>query len=163
MLVVIMGVSGSGKSIVGKTLASKLKLPFYDADDFHPKKNIVKMQQGIPLNDLDRKPWLKTLSVNLARWEVETGAVLACSALKEMYRSIFNSAVDSEITWLYLYGCSELIRKRMTERREHYFKPNLLNTQLTDLEPPKYGYHFNVSSSVNDIVSSALDKLGHID
>ena len=77
-----MGVSGSGKTTVGKALASALEIPFYDADDFHQLGNIVKMEQGIPLQDLDRESWLETLSKNLTQWEAATGAVLACSALK---------------------------------------------------------------------------------
>lgn len=87
-----MGVSGSGKTTVGKALASALGIPFYDADDFHPQDNIVKMEQGIPLQDLDRESWLETLSKNLTQWEVATGAVLACSALKECTEQLFIQA-----------------------------------------------------------------------
>jgi len=156
-----MGVSGSGKTTVGKALASALETPFYDADDFHQKKNIAKMEQGIPLQDLDRKSWLETLSKNLTQWEAATGAVLACSALKEMYRTALNSGVNNDITWVYLYGRSELIKERMAGRKGHYFKPELLDSQLADLEPPQYGWHFNISSSVDHIVKSILDKLRH--
>ena len=156
-----MGVSGSGKTTVGKALASALETPFYDADDFHQKKNIAKMEQGIPLQDLDRKSWLEALSKNLTQWEAATGAVLACSALKEMYRTALNSGVNNDITWVYLYGRSELIKERMAGRKGHYFKPELLDSQLADLEPPQYGWHFNISSSVDHIVKSILDKLRH--
>jgi|TARA_Y100000034_G_scaffold93789_1_gene113554 6-phosphogluconate dehydrogenase len=158
-----MGVSGSGKTTVGKALASALGIPFYDADDFHPQDNIVKMDQGIPLQDLDRESWLETLSKNLTQWEAATGAVLACSALKEMYRTALNSGVNNDITWVYLYGRSELIKERMAGRRGHYFKPELLDSQLADLEPPQYGWHFNISSSADHIVKSILDKLRHTD
>lgn len=158
-----MGVSGSGKTTVGKALASALEIPFYDADDFHPQDNIMKMEQGIPLQDLDRRSWLDTLSENLTQWEAETGAVLACSALKEMYRITLSSGVNNDMTWIYLYGRSELIRERMSGRRGHYFKPELLDSQLADLEPPQYGWHFNISSSADHIVNSILDKLGHTD
>ena len=158
-----MGVSGSGKSTVGKALASALGIPFYDADDFHPQDNIVKMEQGIPLQDLDRKFWLETLSENLTQWEAATGAVLACSALKEMYRTVLHSGVNNDMTWVYLYGRSELIKERMAGRRGHYFKPELLDSQLADLEPPQYGWHFNISSSVDHIVKSILNKLRHTD
>jgi len=158
-----MGVSGSGKTTVGKALASALGIPFYDADDFHPQDNIVKMEQGIPLQDLDRESWLETLSKNLTQWEAATGAVLACSALKEMYRTALNSGVNNDITWVYLYGRSELIKERMAGRRGHYFKPELLDSQLADLEPPQYGWHFNISSSADHIVKSILDKLRHTD
>ena len=158
-----MGVSGSGKTTVGKALASALGIPFYDADDFHPQDNIVKMEQGIPLQDLDRESWLETLSKNLTQWEVATGAVLACSALKEMYRIALTSGVNNDMTWVYLYGRSELIKERMAGRRGHYFKPELLDSQLADLEPPQYGWHFNISSSADHIVKSILDKLRHTD
>jgi len=158
-----MGVSGSGKTTVGKALASALEIPFYDADDFHPQDNIMKMEQGIPLQDLDRRSWLDTLSENLTQWEAETGAVLACSALKEMYRITLSSGVNNDMTWIYLYGRSELIKERMSGRRGHYFKPELLDSQLADLEPPQYGWHFNISSSADHIVNSILDKLGHTD
>tara|TARA_B100000959_G_scaffold185668_1_gene194153 strand:+ start:1360 stop:1851 length:492 start_codon:yes stop_codon:yes gene_type:complete len=161
MIIIVMGVSGSGKTTVGKALASALETPFYDADDFHQKKNIAKMEQGIPLQDLDRKSWLEALSKNLTQWEAATGAVLACSALKEMYRTALNSGVNNDITWVYLYGRSELIKERMAGRKGHYFKPELLDSQLADLEPPQYGWHFNISSSVDHIVKSILDKLRH--
>ena len=154
-----MGVSGSGKTTVGKALASALEIPFYDADDFHLHGNIVKMNQGIPLGDLDRKSWLETLSKNLAQWEAATGAVLACSALKEMYRAVLQSGVKNDMTWVYLYGRSELIKERMAGRKEHYFKPELVDSQFADLEPPQYGWHFDISSSANYIVKSILDKL----
>ena len=158
-----MGVSGSGKTTVGKALASALEIPFYDADDFHPQVNIVKMEQGIPLQDIDRESWLETLSKNLTQWVAATGGVLACSALKEMYRTALNSGVNNDMTWVYLYGRSELIKERMAGRKGHYFKPELLDSQLADLEPPQYGWHFNISSSVDHIVKSILNKLGHID
>ena len=158
-----MGVSGSGKTTVGKALASALEIPFYDADDFHHHGNIVKMNQGIPLGDLDRKSWLETLSKNLAQWEAATGAVLACSALKEMYRAVLQSGVKYDMTWVYLYGRSELIKERMAGRKEHYFKPELVDSQFADLEPPQYGWHFDISSSADHIVKSILDKLRHTD
>jgi len=144
-------------------LASALEIPFYDADDFHQQGNIVKMEQGIPLQDLDRESWLETLSKNLTQWEAATGAVLACSALKEMYRTALNSGVNNDMTWVYLYGRSDLIKERKAGRRGHYFKPELLDSQLADLEPPQYGWHFNISSSADHIVKSILDKLRHTD
>ena len=163
MIFIVMGVSGSGKTTVGKALASALEIPFYDADDFHLHGNIVKMNQGIPLGDLDRKSWLETLSKNLAQWEPAAGAVLACSALKETYRTVLQSGVENDVTWVYLYGRSKLIKKRMAGRKGHYFKPDLVDSQFADLEPPQYGWHFNISSSSDYIVKSILDKLRHTD
>ena len=117
MIIVVMGVSGSGKTTVGKALASELEVPFYDADDFHPQGNIVKMKQGIPLDDKDRKSWLEILSKNLVQWEAATGAVLACSALKEIYRSALQSGKNNDIIWIFLYGRPELIKARMSGRK----------------------------------------------
>ncbi len=163
MIIVVMGVSGSGKTTVGKLLAFELEVPFYDADDFHPQGNIVKMKQGIPLDDLDRKSWLETLSNNLVQWEAATGAVLACSALKEMYRTALQSGKKNDITWICLYGRPELIKERMSGRKGHYFKSELLDSQLADFEPPQYGWHFNISSSSDHIVKIILNKLRHTD
>jgi 6-phosphogluconate dehydrogenase len=158
-----MGVSGSGKTSVGKALASELEVPFYDADDFHPQGNIVKMKQGMPLDDKDRKSWLETLSKNLVQWEAATGAILACSALKEIYRTALQSGKRIDITWIFLYGRPELIKARMSGRKGHYFKSELLDSQLADLEPPQYGWHFNISSSSDHIVKIILNKLRHTD
>ena len=158
-----MGVSGSGKTTVGSTLASALEIPFHDADDFHPQSNIVKMKQGIPLQDIDRESWLKTLTNNLAQWEADKGAVLACSALKETYRTVLQSGVNNDVTWIYLYGRSELIKERTAGRRGHYFKTELVDSQIADLEPPKYGWHFDISSPADHIVKSILNKLRHIE
>ena len=158
-----MGVSGSGKTTVGSTLASALKIPFHDADNFHPQSNIVKMKQGIPLQDIDRESWLKTLTNNLAQWEADKGAVLACSALKETYRTVLQSGVNNDVTWIYLYGRSELIKERTAGRRGHYFKTELVDSQIADLEPPKYGWHFDISSPADHIVKSILNKLRHIE
>ena len=158
-----MGVSGSGKTTVGSTLASALKIPFHDADNFHPQSNIVKMKQGIPLQDIDRESWLKTLTNNLAQWEADKGAVLACSALKETYRTVLQSGVNNDVTWIYLYGRSELIKERIAGRRGHYFKPELVDSQIADLEPPQYGCHFDITSPADHIVKSILNKLRHIE
>jgi len=163
MIIVVMGVSGSGKTTVGKALASELEVPFYDADDFHPQGNIVKMKQGMPLDDKDRKSWLETLSKNLVQWEAATGAILACSALKEIYRTALQSGKRIDITWIFLYGRPELIKARMSGRKGHYFKSELLDSQLADLEPPQYGWHFNISSSSDHIVKIILNKLRHTD
>jgi uridine kinase len=94
-----MGVSGSGKTTVGKALASELKVPFYDADDFHPQSNIVKMKQGIPLDDLDRKSWLEILSKNLVQWEASTGAVLASESLFWSYGTADLAIMDNTYSY----------------------------------------------------------------
>jgi carbohydrate kinase (thermoresistant glucokinase family) len=110
-----MGVSGCGKTTIGKSLSIETGLPFYDADDFHSDENIIKMNSNIPLNDTDRLPWLNTLATNIILWENCGGAILACSALKESYRTILESNADN-ILWIYLSGSFELIKHRLENR-----------------------------------------------
>ncbi|MEP2651151.1 MAG: gluconokinase, partial [Paraglaciecola sp.] len=100
MILIVCGVSGTGKSTIGSQLAKKLELPFYDGDDFHPESNVQKMQSGTPLNDKDRQPWLASLAKHIASWEIDGGAVLACSALKESYRKILASSANTQVNWI---------------------------------------------------------------
>ena len=109
MLVIIMGVSGTGKTSLGEILKKDLRLPFYDGDDFHSKKNINKMKKGESLDDLDRQIWLRNLSKIMRKWEKKDGAILACSALKESYRKILTSKLKIDIKWIILYGNYEII------------------------------------------------------
>lgn len=151
---IIMGVSGSGKTSLGTLLAQKLNLPFYDADDYHPKANIDKMSQGIPLTDEDRMPWLQTLHQEISSWE--KGSVLACSALKERYREILRK--DHPITWIYLKGDASTILARM-KQRAHFMKPEMLQSQFSALEAPSYGIHLDITSSLETMVSQILANL----
>lgn len=144
-----MGVSGVGKTTLGKALSKKLGLSFFDGDDFHSVENVKKMEAGIPLNDADRKLWLVTLARNINKWSGEEGAVLACSALKEKYRRLLFQDSKGEIEWIYLYEDYEVIKERMKSRKDHFFNPELLKSQFDTLEPPEYGYHIRVSSSPN--------------
>jgi len=156
MIIIVMGVSGSGKTTIGKTLAKTLNLMFYDGDDFHSQKNIQKMTEGNPLNDHDRKPWLETLASNAYKWEAEGGAVIACSALKESYREILQS--KTKIDWVYLSASYELIYERM-KNRAHFMKPNLLQSQFDTLDIPTYGIHIDATLSPDEIVSKIIRKL----
>ncbi|MBT8261490.1 MAG: NADP-dependent phosphogluconate dehydrogenase [Bacteroidia bacterium] len=151
---VIMGVSGSGKTTVGKLLADKLRLPFFDADNFHPKSNVKKMSSGIPLTDEDRQPWLKTLSEKVTKWMREKGAVLACSALKESYRQILSSGND--IRWVVLNGSYDTILNRMQDRQGHYMGADMLKSQFEALELPDYGLLLDVDKSPILLVSEIL-------
>lgn len=154
-----MGVSGSGKTTIGRLLAQRKNLPFYDADDFHSEMNIEKMKNGIPLNDDDRKPWLYTLSQNLKQWQDSTGCVLACSALKESYRKIFNDNLGS-INWVYLDGKFTDIEERLESRHHHYFDPSLLESQFEALEIPDYGIKVPIDQKPEAIVDTIIEKLG---
>lgn len=153
-----MGVSGCGKTTVGKGLAQALFIPFYDADDFHPTANIEKMKRGIPLDDSDRSPWLEHLSKAMVTWEKDGGAVLACSALKEAYRKTLSK--KTAVTWVWLTADFETIYQRM-KQRNHFMKPEMLQSQLDTLEAPSYGIHVDASQNVDTIVSEIEKQLAH--
>ena len=132
----VMGVSGCGKSTIGKMLAEKLGWEFFDADDFHPAENIAKMKAGVPLTDADRGPWLVRLA-RLLREEIAAGRhpVLACSALRHSYRDTLLAGLPG-IRIVYLRGDRELIASRMQSRPGHFMPPSLLESQFAALEEP---------------------------
>src|SRR5690606_7623474 len=153
----IMGVSGCGKTTVGKLLAKALDIPFFDGDDFHPDSNIKKMEAGIPLNDDDRHGWLLTLNA-LAKKNLKKGAIIACSALKVSYRRILDNGIEKNVAWVYLHGSFELIHGRMEERKGHYMPPSLLRSQFDALEIRKHALVISMSKSPEDIVEEILKK-----
>jgi gluconokinase len=132
-LLVVMGVSGSGKSTVGAALASELDVPFIDADSLHPVANVEKMAAGIPLTDDDRWPWLKLVGQQLSHSEA-TGLVVACSALKRIYRESI-LAEEPRARFVYLEASRELLDARVHQRTGHFMPPALLDSQLATLEP----------------------------
>jgi carbohydrate kinase (thermoresistant glucokinase family) len=158
MIYILMGVSGSGKTTVGKALADKLMIPFFDADDFHTSSNIIKMKSGLPLNDEDRMPWLNSITENMLVWEQTQGAVFACSALKESYREVFINA-GIPITWIFLDGDYQLILERLENRKSHFFNPVLLKSQFATLEPPKYGLHINLDLTLKEQLNLIIDHI----
>lgn len=152
-MIIVMGVSGCGKTTVGKELAAKLGLQFYDADDFHSQSSIEKMERGTPLTDPDRYPWLQLLSEKMEQWKTDGSAVLACSALKEEYRTILSSR--TKVKWVYLSASFETIYDRM-KKRDHYMKPEMLQSQFDTLEIPDYGTHVDASHSVEETVAKII-------
>lgn len=153
-IIYIMGVSGSGKSTIGKLLSSELNLPFFDGDDFHSESNILKMKSGHPLTDDDRKGWLETLH-RLANTESsKNGAVIVSSALKESYRSILSKDI-SNLKWVYLKGSLKLIKERLESRDHQFMPPSLLQSQFEALEEPDYGIHLDISLQPEQIVFRA--------
>lgn len=159
MFLIVMGVSGSGKSTVGKLLAEKLGCPFYDGDDFHPAANVEKMSQGIPLNDDDRAGWLAALA-ELIRGSLQRGegGVLACSALKQRYRD--QLCVDpTQVKFVYLKGSYELIKARMQARAGHYMKPGMLDSQFAALEEPEDAIIVEITHSPKKIVAEVQRQL----
>ena len=130
--IVVMGVSGSGKSTIGELLAERLDVPFVDADSLHPLTNVEKMEQGIPLDDDDRWPWLQAVGEHIAA--ASGGIVVACSALKRSYRDRIRSAAP-DVRFAYLEGDQGLLAARMAARHNHFMPPSLLDSQLATLEP----------------------------
>lgn len=157
-LIVIMGVSGTGKSTIGKLLSEKLSLAFYDADDFHPNANVRKMQEGTPLNDEDREPWLQLLSDKLEEWSA-TGAILACSALKKSYRKTLSKGKQLPIHWVHLEGTMELIRARMQARKNHFMPDSLLQSQFDTLETPANAIAVDISKTPETMVQEILEAI----
>jgi carbohydrate kinase (thermoresistant glucokinase family) len=155
MVIIVMGVSGSGKSTIGKILADKLTIPFFDADNFHPSPNIEKMKSGQSLNDKDRAPWLKILSKNIESWNNEKGAVLACSALKSSYRKI----LGQDHFYIYLKGSFALIHQRLQERPDHFMPESLLKSQFNTLEEPENAFIISIDDKIENIVNSALEEI----
>ncbi len=131
-----MGVSGSGKTTIGRLLADHFNCPFYDADDFHPAENVAKMAAGIPLSDKDRVPWLDRLQVIIGQ-HLDKGetAVLACSALKKSYRNRLQGGREG-VRFVFLDGRFDLIWQRMQARTDHFMKPTMLQSQFDTLERP---------------------------
>jgi gluconokinase len=136
VIVIVFGVSGAGKTTIGKLLTQELGWRFYEADDFHSQANIEKMRSGIRLTDEDRWPWLENLR-QLIKRSLEAGenAVLACSALKRAYRERLR--VSDEVKFVFLRGDYALIEKQLRQRRGHFMNPELLRSQFADLEEPK--------------------------
>lgn len=152
-----MGVSGSGKTTVGKLLSEQTGIPFFDADDFHSTANIEKMKAGIPLTDEDRVAWLQSLN-QLAKENETRGAVIACSALKETYRQQLADGLH-HIQWVYLKGSYQLIHERMLQRPHHYFSAAMLQSQFDILEEPSNAWVFDVQEEPNRITESILKYL----
>ncbi len=156
---IIFGVSGCGKTTLGRELSTILNIPFYDADNFHPEPNIKKMSEGIPLEDNDRAPWLQVLADRIADWSKEKGAVLACSALKQEYRDKLQSIDHRYIKWIFLEASYETILKRLEARQGHFFKKELLVSQFDTLEQPKQGICINVEQSIEKSITQIKLKL----
>jgi gluconokinase len=137
MILLLMGVAGSGKTTLGRLLASDLGWPFYDADDFHPPANVAKMAAGTPLTDADRAPWLRALRERIEQsLAANENAIIACSALKASYRQILQPVPTEPIRLVYLRGSPELLAGRLAGRSGHFMKPGMLASQLATLEEP---------------------------
>jgi carbohydrate kinase (thermoresistant glucokinase family) len=158
MIIILMGVLGSGKTTIGRKLAGALGCPFYDADDFHPQANREKMGLGVPLTDEDRKPWLEILADEMKKWTVETSwTVLACSALKQKYRDILSLA--GAVQWVYLKGDLETVQERVGKRLDHFAKTNLLESQFGILEEPADAILVDIRKEPDIIVDEIVEAV----
>jgi gluconokinase len=159
MIVVVMGVTGSGKTAVGSRLAQQLGWEFADADNFHSPANVEKMRLGIPLGDADRAPWLNSLRHALAQWlREQRNVVLACSALKKSYRE--QLLVGSEVKFVYLKGSYDLIEQRLRLRHGHFASETILAGQFADLEEPDDATTVEIDQSVEAIVAEIERRIG---
>jgi gluconokinase len=156
-----MGPAGSGKTTVGKLLASQLSWEFADGDDFHPLANIEKMSRGIPLTDEDRIPWLESIRDAMQQWEAQgKNAVIACSALKRSYRELLGLDSNAKnIKLVYLKGSYDLLLERLHSRKGHYMKEQMLASQLADLEEPTDAITIDAAKSPEEIVSEIRSRV----
>jgi gluconokinase len=159
MVIIIMGVEGTGKTTIGKMLAEKLGWKFYDADDYHPKRNIEKMRSGIPLNDEDRWPWLEEVRKLIdTSSNLNEPSIIACSALKHSYRQYLKRE-NEKITFVYLKGDRNTIIKRLGSREGHFAGTQLLESQLQTLEEPEGVLTCDISRQPEVITDYIIEKL----
>jgi gluconokinase len=157
---VVMGVSGCGKSTVGKLIAQALDAHYAEGDSFHPPENVEKMRGGRPLDDSDRAPWLAAMAAAIRDWNARNETVvLACSALKRRYRDVLRSG--GEVRFIHLAGDKALIAARLAARKDHYMPPTLLDSQFAALEPPgeDEAITLPIDASAETIAARALARL----
>ncbi|ERL99837.1 gluconokinase [Brucella intermedia 229E] len=162
--IIVMGVSGSGKSTVGEKIADALKLPFLEGDSLHPKSNVDKMSAGIPpLQDEDRWPWLDKVGERLAA--SSDGIVISCSALKKSYRDRLRTAADAPVLFVFLDGSFEVLHEHMGHRTGHFMPVTMLESQIATLESPvgePLVFRADVAESVEKIVSDSLEWIDSV-
>ncbi len=161
MIVVLMGVSGVGKTTIGRLLAMRTRWNFEDADDYHSQENQRKMAAGLPLTDADRTPWLNALHERVLQYRQKgENAVFACSALKQQYRALLAvGSAPGEICFVHLHAPAAVIRERMKSRHHPYMNPDLLNSQLAELEVPRNAWSVSVAGTPEEAVEEILARL----
>ncbi len=159
LAIFIMGVSGVGKSTIGKLIANQLSIPFFDGDDYHPEKNKTKMAEGHPLNDDDRYEWLVNLNKLAHEQTLYNSCVIACSALKESYRELLKKDIETKVKWVLLDGTFDQVLSRIQERTEHFMPASLLKSQFDTLEDPIEALKINIGDAPHKITSIIVDEL----
>ena len=158
MVLILMGVAGCGKTSVGRMLAERLRWKYYEGDEYHPKENVEKMSNGIPLNDQDRMPWLLMLRTIIKdALSHNENIILSSSALKEAYRKILK--VNNQIKFIYLKGSYDLIESRMKLRKDHFMKSGMLKSQFEALEEPADAIVIDIDQPLEKIVEIILQKI----
>ena len=159
MVIMVMGVSGVGKTTIGKALAARLHWLFLDADDDHSSANIEKMHRGIPLTDADREPWLTSVGTRV-RGHLDRGenVVLACSALRQQYRQQLED-VAGPMTVVFLTASHQTLEKRLAQRRHHFMNKHLLSSQIDTLEPPTGALNVDAGGTPDDVVNTIIDQI----
>ena len=161
LVLVIMGVTGVGKTTVGQALADALGWRFFDADDFHPEANVRKMHGGTPLDDDDRLPWLEALNRRIRQSLVQhEPAVLACSALKATYRGLLQRGNEEGVQFIFLEASPDVIERRLKDRTGHFMNPALLASQFETLEVPANALRIDAASTPEEIVAAIRAALG---
>jgi gluconokinase len=160
LIILIMGVSGAGKTTIGRRLAEALGWRFVEGDDFHPAANLEKMKSGQPLTDADRRPWLERLHAAIVdQIRINQPAVMACSVLKMQYRTIVEEGCEPFVRVVYLKGTADLFRERLTGRRDHFMPPDLLDSQLAILEEPADALVIDAALPPTEIVRQIRRRL----
>lgn len=164
-VIVVMGVSGSGKSTVGELVAARVDAAFIDADDYHPTDNVQKMASGIPLTDEDRWPWLSVVGKAIVSQVAEgQRVVVACSALRREYRTFLTMSADLPLTYVHLHGARELLQQRTRARLGHFMPTSLLDSQLATLEPlgeDELGFQIDIADGVESVAQSIVAAIRH--
>ncbi|MCW3092897.1 MAG: hypothetical protein JWP81_3966 [Ferruginibacter sp.] len=154
-----MGVSGSGKTTIGKQLSERTGYPFYDADDFHIKENIAKMNAGIALTDEERWPWLENIHDFVSREIASQTIILVCSALRQVYRGRLSRNIEAQCKWVFLQGDYNTILERLNERKDHYMPATLLQSQFDTLEIPANAILVDIIMPPGKIIDAIIASL----
>ena len=159
MVIVVMGVSGAGKTAIGRALASATKASFVDADDLHSAANVAKMRSGAPLDDDDRAPWLAAVRAVIARWlDDATDGVVACSALKQSYRDTLMKPHEN-VHLVYLRADRATLERRLRARSQHFMPASLLDSQLSTLEPPTDAIVVDAARPIDEVVRAIVSAV----